>query len=172
LYIPKAAVILKDTTTGYLYDRLKDEMKEEIANGFCFPHWTILQIESTYVGVFPLCGYSREQTDGGLRFKISGEGEIGESGYVIFCETMENISFAKFSESLDSIRIGKAEDTNFVLHYYVYHNHVNLLDRQQQKAEHEKNAYWLFHSPYLESKKGSGVLTMRYKGKERVLDFN
>ncbi len=30
---------------------------------------------------------------------------------------------------------------------------------------------WLFHSPYLESKKGSGILTMRYKGAEQVLDF-
>ena len=39
------------------------------------------------------------------------------------------------------------------------------------ELETRSKKLWLFHSPYLESKKGNAVLTMRYKGAEQVLDF-
>ncbi len=119
------------------------------------PGWQEFVIDSTHVWVYMMSRYQQTETNTGIRFR----GTERQGGYIIWCNPSEE-------------EIEQARKANFLIlkgnrivseHEKLHSFHIDLVPNHQPD--------WLFRSPYLESKKGSGILTMRYMGAERVLDF-
>ncbi|MDP4198910.1 MAG: hypothetical protein Q8922_10780 [Bacteroidota bacterium] len=133
--------------TDFVGSSLEDEGK---------PGWINITDWKHYVWVYMLSPYEIIQEEHGKRFRS----KASHGGYVVWCQPPK--WFDVDEGCYDSV--------------VVANDKVELLcskarNRTLMKLSKIENKNWLFHSPFLESKKGSGVLTIRYKGKTRVLDF-
>jgi len=92
--------------------------------------------------------------------------------YFVECSSEEEMSFTDFIHRLTDmhgIQFTKADST--------YHLDPDAyarmsMDNIRAKQERQRNDSMLFEGPYLQSKKGSGILQMHYNGSTRILDFN
>lgn len=107
--------------------------------------WIVLRWDSIFIGVLINNQYDTLTIASGTRIRIKGHKVV----YDILCSNSRESKLKEFESELNS-----------------FDGPVSIF------IEHHRGRDWLFHSPYLESKKGSGILTMRYKGEKRVLDFN
>ncbi len=126
----------------------------------CPPGWRLFQFDSTLIGIDMFDAFSTDSTSDGTRFTS----DDSNSGYIVFCENLRDISANDFINKIYNLAIARTPDG-------VYSRGDDQFTVNIHLSRTQTNSIWLFHSPYLESKKGSGVLTMRYKGAERVLDF-
>jgi hypothetical protein len=117
---------------------------------YAAPHWTVLQFDSTLIGIKSMGRFESIKIPFGTRWRMPDHG----SGYIIYCSSMRD-------HTLQDV-ITEVKQTDW--------DHQSAVTEKMRSRPQERD--WLFHSPYLESKKDSGILTMRYKGAERVLDFN
>jgi hypothetical protein len=121
------------------------------------PNWRFFSFGNTNVAIY---FFGRTSwLEAGRRIRITPDSG-NTCGYFIYCDSaiydpiikLWNMALSLGKDYIRSVEdYGKA--VNFPLHRYT-------------------NADWLFGSPYLESKKGSGILTMHYNGAKQVLDFN
>ena len=87
-------------------------------------------------------------------------------GYLIYATSIRRQNFRRICDSLSRlhfVHIGNVFRTR--------EDYGRTISVQVSSAHQQIMSDWLFHSPYLESKAGSGILTIRYKGETRVLDF-
>jgi len=163
LFVPAAATSLIDSTHPLHGHRGND-------NNYYFPrpgvlrdyealHWLLYKLDSVLIGVYPLSRFASYATAGGTRLRMPDN----NSGYVLYCTTVQDISSKTFVKKFKSLRLVKSGGR--ILSQPDNGEAINIRLRKPSESA------WLFHSPYLESKKGSGVLTLRYKGETRVLDF-
>lgn len=124
--------------------RWLDKIPDDLTQRPSLDTWYVLLLDSVYVGIGIARGqeYDTIPTEGGTRFRIY-KSTSSSIFYDIFCTSTRETSLKDFEVLLQ-------------------------FDLKTPQSEEGR----LFHSPYLESRKGSGVLTMRYKGETRVLDFN
>ncbi|HWF43813.1 MAG TPA: hypothetical protein VG537_04140, partial [Candidatus Kapabacteria bacterium] len=137
-----------------------DSTKQRDTNAIYVPNWTIYKFDSTRIAIYPLSDYREFKEQYGVRLRMSD----AHSGYVIYCSRARDIDALHFMNKFipcdlvrDSERIYSKKDNGKT---------INI------SLNPKRNNDWLFRSPFLESKKGGGILTMRYKGKKRILDFN
>jgi hypothetical protein len=126
------------------------------------PGWEYFRFDSTLVGVYMLTKYATYHTEAGICLRTSER----TPGYVIYCESARSILPTAFEQQLCGISIARTNDK-----IYSKEDIGRTIDIPLKNTKQD-NSDLLFKSLYLESKKGSGILTMRYKGAERVLDFN
>jgi hypothetical protein len=124
------------------------------------PGWAFFHLPSIHVGIY-LFSDSRMFV-GPLETRIRMEGD--SVGYLIYCESEFNEGTLSFNRKLMKSDVSKGQSRIYSKADDGKTIDIHLNSRRDKD--------WLFHSPYLESKKGSGVLTMRCKGETRVLDFN
>jgi hypothetical protein len=130
------------------------------SNTIYVPNWTTYKFDSTRIAIYPLSDYREFKEQHGVRLRMAGT----HTGYVIYCNSARDIDAFHFIDKLircdlvrDSKRIYSKKDNGKTINIS-----LNL----------KRNDSWLFHSPFLDSKKDSGILTMRYKYKKRILNFN
>ncbi len=124
------------------------------------PDWRIFKFDSTRVGIYPTSDFNEIPEQQGLRLRMKGS----HTGYIVYCEPSNQISAKDFITKLVSSDIALRPSR-------VYSNNDNgkTIDISVMKS-YPKD--WIFKSPYLESKRGSGILTIRYNGEREVLNFN
>ena len=127
-------------------------------NSYFYPGWAVFQYDSTLVGIYMLSKYSKYKTPGGERWMSPGN----SSGYVIYCESLREMTAKAFEDKINKLSVLRTKDHLLLQDQ----GHTISLDRSM----HDDNV-WLFKSKFLESKKGSGILTMKQGSKKRVLDF-
>ena len=125
----------------------------------CPSGWRMFECDSTLVGIYMFDGYDADSTSGGMRYRSAAT----DGGYIIVCKSLQNITKNEFVRRIGNLGIART------LTGIYSKGDDNLTVDISTTPMH--NSDWLFRSPFLESKKGSGVLTIRYKGAERVLDF-
>lgn len=165
LFIPDSAHI-EWNQRGMFYDASPGRsILDDTNHHYKDSHWTVLRFDSTLVGIHPEQAYEIFKVPGGTRWRILCPKQgFGYSGYIVYCAQLQEISLSDF---INRVRvIGTGED-NYAR--YIINQRDTIIDERREIHPQKKD--WLFKSPYLESKKGSGVLTMRYKGETRVLDF-
>jgi hypothetical protein len=151
LFIPKDARIVLEEHVA-LVDIIPGESNPfgDSIHHYSLPHWSILQFDSTLIGIKLRDHFEKIKIEGGTRWRMPGRA----SGYIICCSSLRNVPAQDFLKELE-----KDEQNN---KFFVTEN-IRL--RPQEKD-------WLFQPTYLESKKGTGILIMHYMGMKRVLDFN
>lgn len=105
------------------------------------PAWHVLQMDSVFIGVRMLAPY--KVLDHGSRWRSSE----GKTGYAIYCEA--GASLYAFKKKLESL---SARVTSGGL-------------KSVEKVQ------WLYRSPYVNSKRGSGLVTLTHGKDKLVLDF-
>jgi len=173
LFIPDNAHILWEEQVSLFDIQPGTHPFGDSLHHYALPHETILKFDSTLIAILPLTRFETLKTNGGTRWRMSDEG--GDFGYVIYCSIDPNVTLDSFIAFLHHVSYGRDRGQFFLTEIGTPESNidpskgkplVNLtIDRKYNLGD------WLFHSPYLESKKGSGILTMRYKGETRVLDF-
>ncbi len=126
----------------------------------CPPGWRLYQSDSVLVGIYMFKGYTTDSTLFGTRFTS----DDSNSGYIILCDDRRDLSVNEFVNRVGNLAIVRTPER-------IYSKGDDLHTINIELKEGKRDADRLFHSPYLESNKGSGILTMRYKGALRVLDF-
>jgi hypothetical protein len=132
------------------------------------PSWSIFKYDSMLIAIQPLTRYETIETNGGIRWRLSDVGGIW--GYIIYCFNDTDVDSLK--SFLHYVTWGRSNGKFFVTKIGTPESNfdpskgVPLLNFDNEWQDNS-----IFHSPYLESKKGSGILTMRYKGAKRALDF-
>src|SRR5581483_994794 len=113
--------------------------------------WLNFSLDSLHVYIYPLDSFEWLRDTTGVRLRTL-------VGFVVYCDPPDSVIRAIDSE-----------------HWY-FEDDALVSNRTQTTIPmgetKPKRNDWLFHSPFLESKKGSGILTMHCKGETRVLDFN
>ncbi|MFI5201023.1 MAG: hypothetical protein ACHQNE_01375 [Candidatus Kapaibacterium sp.] len=123
--------------------------------------WSFFQFDSTFIALYTI-GIGQYHVPDYTRLIISAPND-SVCGYLVYCTTNNKTSKEEFFNHLKNLSL--IIDSNSVRSKEDDGKTINILLRDPRKHD------WLFHSPFLESKKDSGVLTIRYKGETRVLDF-
>lgn len=140
--------------------------------GPCY-QWNGFFFDSLKIYIFVLGSYSINRDSIGWHIRSSANYERlagsrehlridsfgSPKGYVVWCNPPDSL-LPRIRHDVWKLNNGYLEDNN-------NGDIVKILLKRSKP-----NVDWLFHSPYLESKKGSGILTMHYKGAKLVLDFN
>jgi hypothetical protein len=127
--------------------------------------WQILSFDSTEIAIYPLSRSILTKESNGIRLRMSGQ----RVGYVIFCDHNPGLdNFYKFDRAQDEWINRNRQNLNS---WNDWANNGSPAPLPTSSVGEITSRAWLFKSPYLESKKGSGILTMHYKGETRVLDF-
>jgi hypothetical protein len=126
----------------------------------CPPGWRLYQSDSVLVGIYMFNGYTTDSAFAGTRFTS----DDSNSGYIILCDDRRDLPVNEFVNKVDNLAIVRTPER-------IYSKGDDLTTINIDMKSETRNVDWLFHSPYLESQKGSGILTMRYKGETLVLDF-
>jgi len=138
------------------------ERRSMMINGrktFCLPGWLLFQYDPVLVGIYMFEPYSIDSTPGGFRL----QSDASQSGYIVYCEEVRNIGPDDFGQ-ISKLAIAKTPGL-------VYSKGDDQLKINIPLASSKEVTDWLFRSNFLESKRGSAVLTIRYKDEKRVLDF-
>ncbi len=135
--------------------------------------WQFYGIDSLLVGVYMLGGSSNYGVcfpdSIGLRFRRFpplSDTSCHAFGYLIYCISLRGRSGQDVMAEVGKLHV--IAEGDFVRSVEDSGETIHMDISAPSQARHPD---WLFHSPYLESKKGSGVMTMRYKREKRVLDF-
>ncbi len=123
------------------------------------PDWRVFKYDSIRVGVYPLAEFHEIKDPNGMRLRMSAR----HCGYVIYCESARSVSARDFIAKLVGCDLQEKTDR-----IYSKGDNGRTIDVSLSPT---RDGSWLFKSMFLKSKKGSGILTMRYKGEKRVLDF-
>ena len=136
--------------------------------------WIACRAGETYIGVHPLAPYawSEEEADWRLRSGSLRNGVIVEVG-----SAREDSSFAKFRETLPAVPQGTvAHGRLFSVEYTTRHGDRMAFRFGGERLLNGKPVrfadYGLFRGPFVNSRRGSGVITLTAGGKKRILDFN
>jgi len=173
LFIPDNAQIIWEEHI-VLYDvQLGNHPFGDSLHHYVFPHWTILKIDSSLVAIQPMAMYEKLKTEGGTRWRMSVNG--GDFGYIIYCSIDRNTTLDSLIAYLHNVSNGRSNGKFFLTEIGTPESNLDpskgkpLIDFTADRKHNFED--WQFKSPYLESKKGSGVLTIRCKEEKKVLDF-
>ena len=179
LYVPPIAEFVGEVPASWVSDGLTVVTgNTRVDSTPCFPpdtthvahggmsQWLVYRVDSTLIGIYMLTHFNVSTTTEGTHLRSIHPYHYAKEdscGFVICCGTTRDISVEKFNQRL----------RQFDIPYQPMHGSWGDELDKVIAADHKvrTKSEQLFKSPYLESKKGSGVLTMRYKGEERVLDF-
>ncbi len=133
--------------------------------------WQFYQYDSTLIAIY-FIGKSRGRDvcipdSIGYHVRRVPASSSGDFGYLIYCESLRGQTKHDLVDKLSKLHLVRS---NAEIVSEEDGGRAIRIDVSGSMSPSRKS--WLFKSPYLESKKGSGVLTLRYKGETRVLDFN
>ena len=131
---------------------------EESETGWLNPGWQAFEFDSTLVGIWAFSDCERIREHEGLRLQM----DSAKTGYLIYCANTREIHPEVFAEVLMNTGV-RREDSRIVS--TDGQNTINI------SLNRPKDDDGIFKSKFLQSKKGSGILTMRYKDGEHMLDF-
>ncbi len=135
--------------------------------------WIFARSGNTFVGIFPLKKYEWKEEDVNWRLRSFER----RNGFVVEVGSSdEDGSFENFRTTLMKRR-PRARDKgkHWEVKYRTRGGHVlqltfngkRIIDGQQVDFKQ----YKFFNGPYVQSERGSGVITLTYGGKRRILDF-
>lgn len=166
IYIPLNAIPLIENTPRIGKNDQSIDSKWIPAGEDRLGGWKAYQFDSTLIGIwtYSKCKQISEPNGTRLQEYDSLAEQQAVPLYLVYCRSIREITPNLFVKSLSNTSIRWKD--NMVYSYSDNDSiHIAIDENRSVKT-------WLFHSPYLESKKGGGALTMRYKGEERELDFN
>jgi hypothetical protein len=136
--------------------------------------WVACRAGETYIAVHPLAPYawSEEEADWRLRSLSLRNGVIVEVG-----SAREDSSFAKFRKTLPAVVLGTVRDGKSPSVAYTTRHGDRMAfrfggERLLNEVPVRFANYHLYRGPFVNSRRGSGVITLTAGGKTRVLDFN
>jgi hypothetical protein len=136
--------------------------------------WIFCRADSVYVAFFPLKPYQwiEENVDWRWRSGALKNGVVVEVG-----SSNEDGSFADFQNRIAKSRPA-AENFDRTLTVQYKTRHGDLMEftyggaRSLNGKKIDFRSYKLFNGPFIQSERGSGVITMTYKNQGLQLDFN
>jgi hypothetical protein len=157
LFIPQHAVILAIDSGTH-----KEGLFSKAA-----PGWTVLQYDSTLVGILLFTPY--HVTSDSVSYRIRTKD--GRTGYWVVCKSMRDVSVMEFEKSLSSMTMKAEGDSVAFLNAEVESIRCKLKD----SVDYQPSGTMLFASPYLSAplggEPGDAVITIKDGTHIRVLDF-
>jgi hypothetical protein len=129
--------------------------------------WNITTTNNTHVGIFPLAPNERSREAGGVRLRMKGS----HSGAIVICESSDKISSTEFARKLLDLKI-----TQQGTRIYSAGDRGKTIDISRTTVTRPlianvERENWLYHSPYVNSKRGSGIVTLTHGRDKLLLDF-
>jgi hypothetical protein len=135
--------------------------------------WIFARSGATFVGIFPLKSYEWKEEDVNWRLRSFER----RNGFVVEVGSSdEDGSFENFRLTLTKLRpVAREEGKQWQVEYRTREgtklqhtfNGQRIIDGKQVDFKR----YKFFNGPYVQSERGSGVITLTHGGKKRVLDF-
>ncbi len=136
--------------------------------------WIFCRADSVYVAFFPLKPYQwiEEKADWRWRSSALKNGVVVEVG-----SAEEDGSFVNFQYRITKSKpVAENFDETLTIEYRTRHGDVMKFTYNGERSLNGKKvdflSYKLFNGPFIQSDRGSGIVTMKYNGHARQLDFN